>query len=58
MRRLPSGGLAWTPWLRVGYLGFVRPGGYYCAGIGIYRERPIEFWIKLPTDELRDRRVE
>ena len=48
-------GLGWVPRLRSGYLGFQRPGGYYCAGVDIYRGRPIEFWIKLPLapDELR-----
>jgi hypothetical protein len=48
-------GLGWVPRLRSGYFAFQRPGGYNCAGADIYRERPIEFWIKLPVppDELR-----
>lgn len=48
-------GLAWVPYLRSGYLGFARQAGYFCSGVGIYRERPIEFWVKLPLapDELR-----
>ncbi len=48
-------GLGWVPRLRSGYLGFQRPGEYHCAGVNIYRERPVEFWIKLPLapDELR-----
>ncbi|TCN32127.1 hypothetical protein EV644_12737 [Kribbella orskensis] len=48
-------GLGWVPRLRAGYFAFQRPGGYNCAGADIYRERPVEFWIKLPLppDELR-----
>jgi hypothetical protein len=48
-------GLGWVPRLRSGYFGFQRPGGYYCAGVGIHRESPVDFWIKLPLapDELR-----
>lgn len=41
-------GLGWTPRLRPGYLGFQRPGDYHCAGVDIYRGRPVEFWVKLP----------
>lgn len=40
--------LDWEPRLRSGYLGFQRPGGYHCAGVDILRERPVDFWIKLP----------
>jgi hypothetical protein len=48
-------GLGWVPRLRSGYLGFQRPGDYHCAGVDIRRERPVDFWIKLPLspDELR-----
>jgi hypothetical protein len=47
--------LGWVPKLTRGYIGFQRPGGYRCAGVEIYPERPVEFWIKLPLapDELR-----
>ena len=47
--------LGWEPRLRSGYLGFQRPGGYHCAGVDILRERPVDFWIKLPLppEELR-----
>jgi hypothetical protein len=47
--------LGWEPRLRSGYLGFQRPGGYHCAGVEIFRERPVDFWIKLPLppEELR-----
>lgn len=50
-------GLAWQPKLKSGYLGFYRPGIYYCCGLGIYKEQPVRFWIKLPysPDELRVR---
>lgn len=40
--------LGWEPRLRSGYFGFQRPGGYHCAGVDIFRERPVDFWIKLP----------
>jgi hypothetical protein len=48
-------GLGWVPVLRSGYIAFQRPGGYNCTGVDIYRERPADFWIKLPVppDELR-----
>ena len=48
-------GLGWVPVLRSGYLAFQRPGGRNCAGVGIRRERPVDFFIKLPLspDELR-----
>jgi hypothetical protein len=47
--------LGWMPRLMPGYLGFQRPGGYYCAGVDIRRELPGDLWIKLPLapDELR-----
>jgi hypothetical protein len=46
---------AWQPKLKTSYLGFCRPGPYYCCGIGLRRVGAIEFWIKLPLapDELR-----
>jgi hypothetical protein len=49
--------LGWVARLRPGYFGFQRPGGYHCAGVDIFRERPVDFWIKLPLapDELRRR---
>jgi hypothetical protein len=49
-------GLDWVPVLRPGYFAFQRPGGYNCAGVDIRRERPVNFWIKLPLapGELRD----
>jgi len=34
--------------LKLAYLGFYRPGVYYCCGITIRKEQPVEFWIKLP----------
>jgi hypothetical protein len=40
--------LGWAPRLRSSYLGFQRPGDYHCVGVDIFRERPVEFWIKLP----------
>ena len=48
-------GLSWVPVLRSAYFGFQRPGGYGCAGVDIRRERPVDFWIKLPlaANELR-----
>jgi hypothetical protein len=47
--------LGWVPKLNAGYFAFQRPGGYNCAGVDIRRERPVDFWIKLPLapDELR-----
>jgi hypothetical protein len=47
--------LGWVPRLRSGWFAFQRSGGYNCAGGDIYRERPVDFWIKLPLppDELR-----
>jgi hypothetical protein len=47
--------LGWVPRLRSGYLGFQRPSDYHCTGVDIRRERPVDFWIKLPLspDELR-----
>lgn len=47
--------LGWVPKLKSGYFVFQRPGGYNCAGVDIFRERPVDFWIKLPLppDELR-----
>jgi hypothetical protein len=48
-------GLAWSPVLRRGHLGFQRPQGYGVIGVDLFREKPIELWIKLPLspDELR-----
>src|SRR5262245_25394569 len=50
-------GLGWVPRLRSSWFTFQRPGDYSCAGGDIYRERPVDFWIKLPLppDELRRR---
>jgi TIR domain len=47
--------LMWVPVLRSAYFCFQRAGGYNCAGVDIFRERPVEFWVKLPLppDELR-----
>jgi hypothetical protein len=47
--------LPWQPKLKAGYLGFYRRGGYFCCGINIRTEQPVEFVIKLPLppDELR-----
>ncbi len=49
-------GLTWQPKLKQSYLGFYRPGIYYCCGITLYKEQPIKFWVKLPhsPDELRE----
>lgn len=49
--------LAWQPKLKSAYLGFYRPGMYYCCGITIKKEQPAEFWVKLPfaPEELRER---
>lgn len=50
-----SNALPWQPKLKSWYLGFNRSGGYYCCGIGLRMQQPIEFWIKLPLspEELR-----
>jgi hypothetical protein len=50
-------GLPWEPRLKSGYLGFLRTGGFYCCGVTIRQEAPVEFWIKLPLppEELRAR---
>jgi hypothetical protein len=47
--------LGWAPKLTPGYFAFQRPGGYNCAGVDIRRERPVDFWVKLPLapNELR-----
>jgi hypothetical protein len=52
-----AAGVSWHPKLKAAYLGFQRPGGYYCGGITISTQAPLEFWIKLPlpVDELRAR---
>jgi hypothetical protein len=44
-----------TPVLRRAYFAFQRTGGYGVVGVELFRERPVEFWIKLPSspDELR-----
>ena len=47
-RAVAERSLPWTPTLRRGYVGFQRPGGYITTGITLYRERPIQFWIKIP----------
>jgi hypothetical protein len=49
--------LSWQPKLKSAYLGFHRPGMYYCCGITVKKEQPVELWIKLPLppDELRAR---
>lgn len=41
--------LPWEPKLKQAYLGFHRPGVYYCCGVSIRKETPVEFWIKLPV---------
>lgn len=52
---ITSNALPWQPKLKSWYLGFNRSGGYYCCGIGLRMQQPIEFWIKLPLspEELR-----
>jgi hypothetical protein len=47
--------LPWQPKLKSAYLGFYRPGLFYCCGITVKREQPPEFWVKLPLqpEELR-----
>jgi hypothetical protein len=54
-RSVAERGLPWTPVLRRGHLGFQRPQGFGVVGLDLYREKPIELWIKLPLppDELR-----
>jgi hypothetical protein len=54
-RAVAERGLPWTPVLRRGHLGFQRPQGYGVVGLDLFRDKPIEFWIKLPLppDELR-----
>lgn len=49
--------LPWQPKLMPAYVGFYRPGVYYCCGIAVKKEQPAEFWVKLPLppDELRAR---
>jgi hypothetical protein len=48
--------LPWIPVFRRNYVGFQRPQGYGVVGVDLYREKPIELWIKLPLplDELRN----
>jgi hypothetical protein len=48
-------GLQWVPVLRRGYFAFQRRGGYGVVGVDLYREKPVELWVKLPgsPDELR-----
>lgn len=50
-------GLEWNLRLRSGYFTFQRAGEYNCVGVEVLREKPIEFWIKipLPPEELRRR---
>ncbi len=50
-------GLPWRPKLKAAYLGFYRPGPYYCCGITVKKEQPAEFWVKLPLapEDLRAR---
>ena len=50
-------GYPWELAMRRGYLGFQRQGGYYMAGIQLYRSKPITLWIKLPDapEALRQR---
>lgn len=54
-RAISEHGLPWQPRLKPNYLGFYRPGMFYCCGISIRKEAPVEFWIKLPVSpaELR-----
>ncbi len=54
-RAVAERGLPWTPVLRRGHLAFQRPQGYGVIGLDLFREKPIELWIKLPLspDELR-----
>lgn len=40
--------LPWQATLRRQYFGFQRVGGYYTTGVNLYREKPLQFWIKLP----------
>jgi hypothetical protein len=49
--------LPWQPKLKSAYLGFYRPGPYYCCGITVKKQQPAEFWVKLPLppEELRAR---
>ena len=49
--------LPWHPKLKRDEVVFQRAGGYNCCGIYIYKEQPIQFWIKLPfrLEELRAR---
>lgn len=42
--------LPWTPSLRAWWLGYQRPGGYYVPVIGLRREKPVEFSVKLQDD--------
>lgn len=55
-RAVAERGLPWSPVLRRGHLGFQRPQGYGVIGLDLFREKPIELWIKLPLspDELRE----
>lgn len=47
-RAISERGLPWQPRLKSAYLGFYRTGMYYCCGISLRKEQPVEFWIKLP----------
>jgi hypothetical protein len=42
--------------LRQGYFGFKRPGDYFVVGADVFRDKPVQFWVKLPLDPaaLRD----
>jgi hypothetical protein len=47
-KSIEARGLSWYPILKRNYFGFARPGDYHVIGAEIFREKPIEFRIKLP----------
>lgn len=46
-------GLPWTAVFREWWLGFQRPGGYYVPVVGLQREKPISFSVKIPDDPVK-----
>ena len=54
-RAIAERSLPWQPRLMRYYFGFYRPGTYYCCGMNLPREQPLEFWISspFPPAELR-----
>lgn len=49
--------LSWLPKLNSSYFGFQRPGGYLCVGVDIRSVNPVDFWIRLPAEPDKLRRL-